>query len=227
MVNIIGLLVGAVITLMIFSYLLGDNALYRWALALLVGAAAGYALAIALRYVWAQWVQPALVGGGDPLSRLQYVVPLILGSLLLLKGFPPTRFLGRVSVIGNISLAYLVGVGAAVAVSGALVGTLIPQVMATGGGLRLDRGVLGVVQGGIALLGTVVTLLYFSTRFKETKEGVPALFEAGIDRLGRFFVVVALGSAFAGAVTSALTALTLRLWQLSDLVNQLLALAGG
>jgi hypothetical protein len=225
--DIIGLLVGAVITLMIFSYLLGDNVLYRWALALIVGAAAGYALAVALRYVWSQWIQPGLLGGGDPLASLRYIIPLILGALLLLKGFPPTRFLGRIAVIGNISLAYLVGVGAAVAVAGALIGTLIPQVLATGDGLRLDQGLLGMVQGGVALIGTVVTLLYFSTRFKESKEGVPALLEAGIDRLGRFFIVVALGTAFAGAVTSALTALTLRLWQLSDLVNQVLALVGG
>jgi hypothetical protein len=155
------------------------------------------------------------------------MIPLILGVLLLLKGFPPSRFLGRISALGNLSLAYLVGVGAAVAVAGALVGTLIPQVMATGAGLSLERGLLGMIQGFIALMGTVVTLLYFSTRFKEAKTGLPALLESGIDRLGRFFIVVALGAAFAGAVTSALTALTLRLWQLSDLINQVLALAGG
>lgn len=224
--DVIRLLVGAVITLMIFSYLLGDNALYRWALALIVGTAAGYALAVALRYVWSQWIQPGLLGG-DPLVSLRYMIPLVLGALLLLKGFPPTRLLGRIAVLGNISLAYLVGVGSAVAVAGALVGSLIPQVLATGNGLRLGQGALGLVQGAVALLGTVVTLLYFSTRFMEAKSGVPAILEAGVDRLGRFFVVVALGAAFAGAVTSALTALSLRLWQLSDLVNQLLASAGG
>ena len=162
----LGLVVGSVLTLLIFSYLLGDNALYRWALALVVGVAAGYAMAMSVRFVWLQAIQPFLTGQNDfPIEEA--AVFLLLGVLLLPKAFPPSRFLGRISLIGNIPLGYLVGAGAAVAVSGALMGTLVPQVLATGGALRLTDGLLGVIQGIIMVVGTVVTLLYFSNQPKE------------------------------------------------------------
>ena len=58
--DILGLIVGAVVTLLIFSYLLGDNVLYRWALALLVGTAIGYTTGIAIQYIWNEWALKAL-----------------------------------------------------------------------------------------------------------------------------------------------------------------------
>ena len=39
----IGLIVGFILTLLVFSYLLGDNPLYRIAIHLLVGTSAAYA----------------------------------------------------------------------------------------------------------------------------------------------------------------------------------------
>ncbi len=228
MEGLVTLIVGAVITLMIFSYLLGDNVLYRWALALLVGSAAGYALGVAVRFVLDEWIVQALVdqtAAGD----LTYAVPLLLGSLLLLKGFSPTRLLGRISVIGNISLGYLVGVGAGVAVSGALLGTLIPQVLATGQAVRINVGVLGIIQGVIIALGTILTLLYFSATLREREDDVESrpVGSRLIQGAGRFFLIFALGAAFSGALTSGLTAMVLRLWQLADLVNRLIAPFGG
>ena len=163
--DIVGLIVGTVLTLIIFSYLLGDNTLYRWALALIVGAAVGYAAAIAVRFVVQEWL--ARGSGGFTEANLAYVAPLLLGCLLLFKGFSSSRFLGRLSVVGNIPLGYLVGVGAAVSVSGALMGTILPLVRTTGGGMRVEHGLLGLLQGGIILLTTIVTLLAFSSQARK------------------------------------------------------------
>ena len=44
--DVVGMVVGAVLTLMVFSYLVGDNPLYRIALYLFVGAVIGYSLGI-------------------------------------------------------------------------------------------------------------------------------------------------------------------------------------
>lgn len=226
--DLVTLIVGAVVTLMIFSYLLGDNVLYRWALALLAGSAAGYALGVAVRFVLNEWILQALVGQPGT-EGLIYAVPLLLGSLLLLKGFSPTRSLGRISVIGNIPLGYLVGVGAGVAVSGAVLGTLIPQVLATGEAVQIDAGVLGIIQGVIIALGTILTLLYFSTTAREREDDIESRSTGArlIRGTGRFFLVFALGAAFSGALTSGLAAMVLRLWQLADLVSRLLAPFGG
>lgn len=223
----LGLIIGTTVTLMIFSYLLGDNILYRWALALLVGSAVGYATGIAVDFVWQQWITPAL-SNTDPVASAIYAVPLLLGSLLLLKGFPPTRFLGKLSVLGNIPLGYLVGVGAGVAVSGALTGSLIPQVLATGQGVQLDAGILELLQGIVVLIGTLSVLLLFATRLKvQPLEGEELnLPQRGIRQLGGIFLVVGLGAAFAGAITSALTAMVIRVSQISDMVDWLMSSMG-
>jgi len=227
MSEILGLIIGTVITLMIFSYLLGDNALYRWALALLVGSAIGYATGIAVDFVWQQWITPAL-SNTEPATNLTYTVPLILGSLLLLKGFPPVRFLGKISVLGNIPLGYLVGVGAGVAISGALTGTLIPQVLATGQGIRLDAGIPELLQGVVVLISTLSVLLLFAARpnAQPLEREKPSLSQSSIRRLGGFFLVIGLGAAFAGAITSALTAMVLRLSQINDLASWLMSSVG-
>ncbi len=227
MPEFLSLIIGTIITLMIFSYLLGDNVLYRWALALLVGSAVGYATGIAVDFVWQQWITPAL-SNADPAANLAYTVPLLLGSLLLLKGFPPVRFLGKISVLGNIPLGLLVGVGAGVAISGALTGSLIPQVIATGQGIRLDAGILNLLRGMVVLISTLSVLLLFAARPKaQPVDGEKAsLLQRSVRQLGGFFLVVGLGAAFAGAISSALTAMVIRLGQISALADWLTSAVG-
>ena len=217
------MVVGTVVTLMIFSYLLGDNALYRWALALLVGAGVGYALGVALRFLVFDWIADAMTAA-DPQASLTYAVPLLLGGLLLFKGFGRSK----IAVLGNIPLAFLVGVGAAVAVSGALTGTLIPQVRATGTALNLRQSVLSLIEGIIGVVGTIAALAFFSPTAGTAQQGGPLQRGlAGLRGLGKIFVVIALGVAFSGAVTSALTAWVMRLWQMVELASRLFVLFGG
>ena len=222
-----GLIVGAVLTLLIFSYLLKDTILYRWALALLVGCGVGYGLGLAWHHILREWIFNALAAS-QLNSGLFYITPLVLGAMLLFKGFSPSKSVGRLAVLGNIPLAFLVGVGTATAVSGALVGTLIPQIVSTGDALSLKNSGLGFIQGLIVVCGTVATLLFFSSSIKkqvEHGEGNPAL--KWITRIGQVFIVIALGFTFSGAVTSALTALIMRLWNLSDVLRQLISVGGG
>jgi hypothetical protein len=222
-VEIVGLVIGTVLTLMIFSYLLGDNALYRWALALLVGVGVGYALGIAIRFLVFDWIAEAM-RANDPTVSLTYAIPLLLGGLLLFKGFGRSN----IAVLGNIPLAFLVGVGAAVAVSGALTGTLIPQIRATGTALNVQGPLLTLIEGGIVLIGTIATLTFFSPTSRAAQQrGLVAGIRGGIQSLGQVFLVIALGVAFAGALTSALTAWVMRLWQVVELADRLFFLFGG
>lgn len=217
------MVIGTILTLMIFSYLLGDNVLYRWALALLVGAGVGYALGIAVRFLVFDWIADAMTAS-DPSSSLIYAVPLLLGGLLLFKGFGRSK----IAVLGNIPLAFLIGVGAAVAVSGALTGTLIPQIRATGTALTLQSPLLSLIEGVIVLVGTIATLSYFApTSRTAPQNGLLAGIQGGLQSVGKVFVVIALSVAFSGAITSALTAWVMRLWQIVELSDRLFFLFGG
>ncbi len=208
-----GLIIGSVVTLLIFSYLIGDNLLYRWALALLVGAGTGYALAVALHFIIFDWVNN--IQASDSLAlRLYYLAPLLLGALLLLKGIP------RLSSLGNVSMGFILGVGAALAISGALLGTLIPQMQATATGISLKGEGAALLNGGLVLAGTLTSLFVFSPRLRQADKELQPI-TLWLQRTGRAFVVVSLAVAFSGALTSALTILIERLWELADFVQLL------
>jgi hypothetical protein len=208
-----GLIIGSVVTLLIFSYLIGDNLLYRWALALLVGAGTGYALAVALHFIIFDWVNN--IQASDSLAmRLYYLAPLLLGALLLLKGIP------RLSALGNVSMGFILGVGAALAISGALLGTLIPQMQATATGISLKDEGTTLLNGGLVLAGTLTSLFVFSPRLRQADKELRPI-TLWLQRTGRAFVVVSLAVAFSGALTSALTILIERLWELADFTQLL------
>lgn len=208
----IGLMAGAVLTILILSYLLGDNPLYRLGVHLFVGALVGYSFGILLRDVFYETVLTQLLS--DPVS---IVAPLVLGILLLIKGLP------RHAYIGNFSVAYLVGVGSAVALSGAVLGTIVPQVGATGRALSPASQAslrMGILDSLLIIAGTVCTLMSF-TFTAQKQQGLAGVW-AWIVRLvawfGRLFLVVAFGTAFAGAMISALSILIGRIHDLYLLV---------
>jgi len=210
MVESAGLVVGAVLTLLIFSYLLGDNPLYRLALHLFIGALVGYSLGIVLRDVLLGTVLAQLLT-----NPLAVVFPLVLGILLLFKGFP------RQAYVGNFSVAYLIGVGTAVALSGALVGTLVPQIGATGRALSpasLQSSRTGLLDGLLIIVGTTCTLLGFAFTAQRERGvgGVWARVTKLAARVGRVFTIFAFGVAFAGALTASLSIFIGRIQYLID-----------
>ncbi|MBN2002724.1 MAG: hypothetical protein JXA21_05150 [Anaerolineae bacterium] len=220
--EIISLVVGTIFTLLIFSYLLGDNVLYRWALAILVGSSLGYVVGVVGWYLLQNWILGAL--SADTLEqRIDYVVPLVLGVFLLLKG-ATSKFLSRFAVLGNIAMAYLIGVGIAVAVAGAILGTAIPQMWAAGATLTFENMPWGLMNGILMIVGTITALLVFSPRSYATRGNQLNLVMRWVQRLGWIFIVTALAVAFSGALTSALTTLVMRIWQIMERV---LALRGG
>jgi len=215
-IEVISALIGFVLTLMIFSYLIGDNPLFRIAVYLFIGVASGYAAVV----VWYSVLMPKLFDPlGDPSRLVLTIVPLILSFSLLAKLSP------RISWVGNFAMAVLVGVGAATAVGGALVGTLIPQAEAAMEALN-TRSISGLVEGVVMLSGTVLTLAYFQFGAKRAADG--AVKRNGIIELlawlGRIFIAVTFGVLFAGVYMAALTAMIERLSSIINLVKTLLGL---
>ena len=113
---------------MILSYVVGDNPVFRVAVHIFVGVAAGYVAAVA----WWQVLLPRLLMpllGGTAQNRAILAVPFLLSGLLLMKAWPP------LSRLGAPAMGLLVGVGSAVAIGGAIQGTLAPQLISAVNGM--------------------------------------------------------------------------------------------
>jgi hypothetical protein len=196
--DIIGIVVGAGMTIAVFSYLLGDNFVYRLVLHTFTGTLFGYTFAIVLFEVLIRRVI------GQMADRPIIVFPVVIGlSLFLLKS------IRRLAYVGNFPLAFLIGVGTAVALIGALMGTLVPQIGATGDALRFDsQNPVRLAKGLVVLVGTVCTLFAFDFTLSQKQRGLAASL-ASLVRLvgsiGRVFLTVALAVAFAGALTASLS----------------------
>ena len=197
------------LTVMVLTYLIGDNPAFRVAVYIFIGVSAGYAAAVA----WHQVLYPRLVLpllAGSLAERLLAVIPLLLGLLLLFKLSP------RRAYLGSPSMAFLVGVGAAVAVSGAVMGTIFPQTMASMNALNLSSAgqywLERLTEGVVMLIGTITTLVYFHYGAKATTSGPDRgkLIE-GLGLVGQIFIAITLGFLFSGVFVAAMTALIERL----------------
>jgi len=200
---LIGGLIAVLLTLLVFSRLLGDNPAFRVVQYLFVGTSLGYAFVV----VYHQVLRPnAIVMAGslaNPAQLAFLVVPWALGLLLLAR---LTRR-QQLSWVANVPLALLFGIGTALAVGGALKGTLVPQLLDSA--RPVGGGPLQILGSVLLVLGVVLTLCYFYfTVPRTTAGGSVVAFGA---RIGRWLLMVAFGFFFAGALLSYITALNARI----------------
>jgi hypothetical protein len=215
------MLLGLLLTVMVFSYLIRDNPLFRIAVYLFVGVASGYAATIAWHYViWPKLLQP--LAALNPLS----IIAAAFAFSLLAKLFP------RISWLGSFAMAVLVGVGAAAALGGALIGTLLPQAQAAIDGFDLRSAGSGLeaasrlLAGVVMLGGTVFTLASFHFSASRAADGAPKRLRVleGVAWVGRIFIAITFGVFFAGVYMSALTAMIERLSFILDSVRGMFGL---
>lgn len=212
------------LTLMILSYLIGDNPLFRLALHIFIGVAAGFAALMAINSV----ILPRLIApliSGTREERSLAVIPLLLGWLLLTKISP------RLSGLGNLPIIFLVGAGAAAAIGGAVSGTIFPQVTGTinlfsvSSPENLETPVeLRLINGFIVLVGTLASLAYFQFGvWRPFADGQSNNgWFASVKKTGQVFIAIALGFIFAGVYSSALSAMIERLVFLVEFVKNLI-----
>lgn len=208
-------------TILIFSYLIGDNPLFRIAVYIFVGVSAGYVAAVAF---W-QVIVPRLVYPlvfGSIYEQAFAAIPL-LGAVFIFMKISP-----RMAGMARLTMAFLVGAGAAVILAGAVIGTLIPQMEATINFFDLNAAAarnigLGeaVGNGSIILAGTIFSLIYF--HFGASPKADGSMHRFGLIELaawvGRIFIGITLGAIFAGVYAAALTALIERIASLINFFN--------
>lgn len=209
-------IIGFLLTLMVLSYLIGDNALFRFAIHLFVGVSAGYVAAVALfQVIWPYLLNP--LATAPLLERGLLIVPLVLSALLLMKISP------RIGWLGGPAVGYLVGAGAAVAIGGAVLGTIFPQVLSAAEPFDIvgltERGInplQPLFNGVVMMVGTIGTLAYFHFGAHRKEDG--SVKRSGMIELvawfGKLFVALTLGVLFAGVYAAALSALIERIQSL-------------
>lgn len=210
-IEVIAALLSFLFTIMILSYVVGDNPLFRIGVHIFIGIAAGYAAAVAVwQVILPRLIMPLLEGG--TMDRILLILPLLLSILLLMKISP------NLTRLGNPAVAFLVGAGAAAAVAGALLGTIFPQTLASINLFAINESDPGlwlelVTEGAFILVGTIASLAFFHFGARPDASGTGrrnAIMKV-IAFLGQIFIAITFGVLFAGAFSATLTALIERL----------------
>jgi hypothetical protein len=176
-----------------------------------VGVSAGYVAVIAFYQV----ILPYLIfplWNAPMIEKGLLLIPLILSALMLMKISP------RLGWLGGPAVAYLVGVSTAVAIGGAVLGTIFPQTAAAIEPFNIldpnqNNPVESLFNGLVMLIGTIGTLAYFHFGARRQADGsvkrnrLIAVFAW----VGQLFVALTFGVLFAGVYAAALTALIERI----------------
>jgi hypothetical protein len=180
-----GYWVAAILTLCIYSFLYRDNPLYKFAESLFVGIGAAYWVAMLYHNTLKPKLFLALFPGdsGDPMIWWR-VFPGILSVFMLL------RFSQKLSWLSRWALGFIVGLYAGVNITGFAQGDFVAQIHATMVTPLNQGGALAIVLNASAIIGVLVTLIYFFF----SKEHRGPLGAAA--KLGIWFLMVAFGASF-------------------------------
>jgi hypothetical protein len=223
----IGLALSMALTLMVFSFIIGDNPLFKLAEHIFVGVSVAYVILVG----WHLVIAPFFFLGisSDGYTLLLKLPPAFLCLFLIFKVRPNPS--GVENLLGSISLAFLIGIGAALAIEGALFGTLLPQAAETAAiNLNPSSAAYANAPGGnvmlhndfwsniVVVIGVVGTLFYFTFAYRPQKylgglrEGF-VNFWAGI---GRLIILITLGALFSNTVSARIALLLSRVQFLVD-----------
>ncbi len=200
----IGLWASFILTLMIYSYLLGDNLLYRLAVHIFAGLAAGYSVIVIWDGVILPWLHATVLLPDATVEQLLTgLAPVLFGLFLLARSWT-----ARAAVPGRLALAFLIGTGTAVALDGAIHGTLLPMLRHAG-----EIVTPGNPDSLLLTAGVICTLVSFQYQARRLPEG-PARRRPHVQLLavlGQGIIVVTLGAIYAAAILTSLTIFSERL----------------
>lgn len=217
----VGVVLSFFFTILVLLYAFGDNAFFRLSIHIFIGVAAGYAGAVAVRDV--------LIPRLSNLDTTQLIIAVLLIGMLVMKISPKTAFLG------NPVSGLLVGVGAAIAIGGAIQGTLIPQVAGAANFYTPEllrqsfqtgdfaTAIRLVFEGSLVLIGTLTTLIYFHFSAKHVPNQIPQQPPPirVIGLIGQAFIAITFGVLFTGIYSATLVALIERFTFIKDFILNL------
>lgn len=148
-VDVVATWVAALVTLVVLGGMLGERRLFGWSQHLLAGLATGFLALIAITEVIVpRLVTPIADGGADR--------PELWLGLALVGATAGAPWLPR--IVGAVPISLVIGSLSAFALGGAVIGTILPQLVATtaaGGGstAALVTGLVAAAVTGLVLVG--------------------------------------------------------------------------
>ncbi|MBT3602418.1 MAG: hypothetical protein HOE48_13625 [Candidatus Latescibacteria bacterium] len=205
----LGTIIGAGITLSLYSFLYKDNPLFKFAENLYVGVAAAYTLAQV-------WYPIILVDVLNPLFDLnnqiggnydwRLIIPAFLGLGILTQ-------LGsdKINWISRISFAFVVGLGAGLSIPRNIASNILAQMEPSMQPITADVAGLNLL---LILIGVVTVLIYFFYSVEHTGPvGVAS-------KIGVWFLMVSFGASFGYTIMARLSLLIGRVgFLLEDWLN--------
>ncbi len=221
LLDFIGLTLGFLLTILVFSYLLGDNPFFKLAVHIFIGVSAAYVALVTVNNVLIPRLIIPLFGDSQG-ERILSILLFIPSIFLIFKITPLRKY-------GNWSVALLVGIGAAAAVGGAITGTLFPQILGTINSVDPSTYAIAgnrwgqIINGLIVVVGTLTTLIYFHFGTQDipgrTDKRLPII--ESISQIGKIFLSITFGALYAGVFLTALSALIERLSFVWNFLNSI------
>lgn len=189
--------IAAVMTLAIFSFLFGDNPVYKVAERLWVGLTTGYWTMLLLRTGFLQkvWVNVYTE------RKFLYLIPVGLGLLMWL------RLSEKWSWVSRYALGFYIGISTGVFIPLELKRGVFQQME---GAMRPIEGSWAGLNTAIVLVGLVCSLCYFF--FSKEQKGV----FGGLSRIGIYTLMVGFGAGFGLTVMGRVALLVQRVIFLRD-----------
>lgn len=210
--TIIGAWVATGLTLFILSFLYKDNPLFKVAEHLYVGVSVGYTIVKAYDTVILHLIIKPIVENGE----WALLIPVAIGALML------TRYVPKAAWLSRYAFAFIVGVGAGLAIPRVISSYILKQIEDTvrpllmlvpGEGLTFSWNLLNPassVNTIVILAGVSSVLFYFFFSVEHTGPG------KAVARTGILFLMIAFGAAFGYTV---MARMSLLIGRLTDLIE--------
>ena len=188
-----GTFIAAGITLSLYSFLYKDNPLFKFAENLYVGVAAAYTLTQIWYTVLLADVVIPFSELDESMNNLWLIVPTLLGFFMLTQ-LSSAKF----SWLSRIAFAFVVGLGAGLAIPRTIAANLLAQIQPTMGPITADLAGFNLF---IILVGVVTVLVYFFYSVEHTGPvGVAS-------KIGIWFLMISFGASFGYTIMARLSLL--------------------
>jgi hypothetical protein len=210
--DILGAWVATGLTLFILSFLYRDNPLFKLAEHLYVGVSVGYTIVKAYDTVILHLIIKPIVENGEWVL----LIPVAIGMLML------TRYVPKAAWLSRYAFAFIVGVGAGLAIPRVISSYILKQtedtvrpllMLVPGEGLTFTWNLLNPassVNTIVILAGVSSVLFYFFFSVEHTGPG------KAVARTGILFLMIAFGAAFGYTV---MARMSLLIGRLTDLIE--------
>ncbi len=188
--DVIGLWTGWVLMLMIYSYpLYKENPVYRFAEHLYIAVMLAVSLTVNFSNVMRMCITPMMQGD------ITMIVPLVMGLMIYAMLIPEYRWVSRYPI------ALLVGAGFGLGIRGSI-GPNIQDAIVSTITRPTDGGAMAWINFLYIAVGLICSVLYFLLTYEHS-----GALQAPT-RIGRLFIMVALGAYFGNTVLFRFTMLT-------------------